>query len=160
MIRHYSNRFLTLAFLLIATMALSQNTPTEWLRPGETKEMREAARSKTTEPDVIAVEPNVWMWSTDADAPRPQTPVLVGYHIKEAFGVRNTWASTIVYTDAFTLNSPGDELLNDLLAELAKQGKLEKVKGLERPERASITILSFQSVKPEFVYSTEQLTRE
>lgn len=159
MIRTYSDRFLTLIFVLLAAVAMGQ--PTEWLRPGETKEMREAAKAKSQDPDVIAADANVWLWSTPDDAPRPQTPVLVGYHIKEAFGVRNTWASTIVYTDAFTTgNSPGDELLNDLLAELAKQGKLEKVKGLERPERASITILSFQSVRPEFVYSTEQLTRE
>lgn len=96
-----------------------------------------------------------WSWNTTEEG-RPGIDLLVGYKIKTAFGARIVFGSILVNTTALNIDAKPDQLLNDLIAELGKAGLLEGVKGLDRPERASITILSWEAVRPGFVYTTEQ----
>lgn len=87
----------------------------------------------------------------------PDVNLLISYKIKTAFGARITFGSIMVRTKALTgADVMPDRMLNDLIAELGKRGLLANVKGLDRPERASITILSWEPVAPNFIYTTEQ----
>lgn len=130
----YISTILIVALLAIgATAQTSQAQPTTW------------ANGKTT-------------WSWNATVPGPQgINLLVGYKIKTAFGARIVFGSIVVNTQALNVDAKPDQLLNDLIAELGKAGLLEGVKGLDRPERASISILSWEPIREGFVYSTEQL---
>ena len=87
----------------------------------------------------------------------PEINLLVCYRIKSGFGSRITIDAVPVKTRALTgVDAYPDQLLNDLIAELGKRGLLANVKGLDRPARASITILSWEPIPPNFIYTTEQ----
>lgn len=87
----------------------------------------------------------------------PDINLLVCYRIKSSFGSRITIDAVQIKTRALTgVDAYPDQLLNDLIAELGKRGLLANVKGLDRPARASITILSWEPIPPNFIYTTEQ----
>lgn len=133
--------YLVSLLLLVAFAAAAQNDP---VKP----------------PYKVAEDEATWGWSTSEVAPAPTYPVLVGYVIKEAYGARMSFGSLVLYTDLFVLPSnqvPGDKFLNEVIAVLARSGKLEKVKGLDNPERASVSILSFEFVRNGWIFSTEDL---
>ena len=103
----------------------------------------------------IPTDQITWDWVAADDA-LPPVPVLVAYRIKEAFGARMTYGSTILNTRALYQGADADALLNDLIVDLAKRGLLAKVKRLDRPRETSISILAFQRVKADLIYTTEQ----
>lgn len=89
-------------------------------------------------------------------AQAPEVNLLICYKIKTGFGSRIIIDAVPVKTRALT-GANADEMLNDLIAELGKRGLLAGVKGLDRPARASISILSWEAIRPNFIYTTEQL---
>lgn len=87
----------------------------------------------------------------------PEINLLVCYRIKSGFGSKIIIDAVALKTRALTgVDAYPDQLLNDLIAELGKRGLLANVKGLDRPARASITILSWEPIPPNFIYTTEQ----
>lgn len=114
------------------------------------------AQDAKPQPTTWASGKTTWSWNATVEGPKG-IDLLVGYKIKTAFGARITFGSIVVNTTALNVDAKPDQLLNDLIAELGKAGLLEGVKGLDRPERASISILSWEPIREGFVYSTEQL---
>lgn len=100
------------------------------------------------------VEPEAWDWVTSV-FDRPQLDLLVSFRIKEAFGARNHVSSIQIKSVALYRDAAPDTMLNELIAALTKAGLLDNIKGLGRPKQASITILGWQRVHPEFIYTTE-----
>ena len=100
---------------------------------------------------------DTWAWVDAGEETSPAIPVLVSYKIKEAFGARMNNGSVIIHTKAMYENAHPGQLLDDLLLALAKRGELAKVKRLDRPREASISILSYQIVREDIIFTTEQL---
>ena len=87
----------------------------------------------------------------------PEVNLLICYKIKTGFGSRVIIDAVPVKTRALIgVDAYPDQMLNDLIAELGKRGLLANVKGLDRPARASISILSWNPISPAFIYTTEQ----
>ena len=126
--------------ILLAAMSYAQppekNTPTNQITP-------------------IVNEPATWLWTVGPDT-RLQRDLLVAYKIKEQWGARNSFGSIKLKSTALYADASDELMLNELIAALGRAGLLEKVKGLEDPRRASISILNFTEVKPTFIYTTEQ----
>jgi hypothetical protein len=96
-----------------------------------------------------------------AEYQRPTSQkVLVGYVLKENFGGKFTIGSTVVITDAFSFGNADSRLMTDLIAALAREGKLSKIKGFTNDKQASLTIISWAIVRAGFEYSTEKPTVE
>lgn len=145
--------FSTFIFLALLAIGAPAQKPT-WARPGETQYTTETY-SPFDGPSEWANGQTTWYWNSTEVGPVGSN-LLVGYKIKTSFGARVVFGSIVVNTSALKVDAKPDQLLNDLIAELGKAGLLEGLKGLDRPERASISIISWEPIREGFVYSTEQ----
>lgn len=157
----------TILIIALVAIAATAQKP-EWARPSEDKYTPNPEKVVSTysphderyaadpQPTTWANGKTTWSWNTTVAGPKG-IDLLVGYKIKTGFGARITMGSIVVNTQALNVDAKPDQLLNDLIAALGKAGLLEGVKGLDRPARASISILSWEPIREGFIYSTEQL---